>query len=625
MSLIVSRRFMGSLAVLIAFALPARSAENAGKNAKANPSTTAARQQVTDALRAEAAGDNDRRTDLLASAARLASDLPETNWHQGRVLVADRWLSLDDAATQAINDPHLAEYHKLRDEAGENPKLLRGLARWCLKNGLADIAKLHYAQLLARGDIDVESQKEAIQRLDLQFVNGSWVTREDLQTQEDKAKAANEAIIRLRPKLKKIQQAIDNGDYNLRQRATKELEQIDNPQCISALETFLLDGGPSFQEAAVLHLAKFPDYSATETLVHFSVLSEFVIVRDQAIAALKPRSLHEFVPLLLAGLVAPIQSQYEVKALPNGVINYTHLLTRETPQQKVVAVAYDRIAPSFVPRRFQVPKGTGGLVLGVFFDDTMWAKENQLTQETILRAQENDLAVTLASQSVNFSNRRAFQALTGATQQQLPDTPQAWWQWWQDYNQYHWPQQTSISYSTTYSRYTTPPPVQVIKGASCFVAGTPVQTQRGPAPIESIRPGDRVLAQDQDTGELAQKLVLRTTIRPPTKMVRIASGGEAVTATLGHPFWVAGHGWKMAKELKPGDLLHCTSGAVSIDNVEPAGEEKAYNLVVADFNTYFVGPHKFLVHDNEFRKPTLAVVPGLIAPHAAATAAAIEK
>ena len=72
MSLIVSRRFIGSLAVLLAFALPAWNAENAGKNAKANPSTTAARQQVTDALRAEAAGDNDRRTDLLASAARLA-------------------------------------------------------------------------------------------------------------------------------------------------------------------------------------------------------------------------------------------------------------------------------------------------------------------------------------------------------------------------------------------------------------------------------------------------------------------------------------------------------------------------------------------------------------------------
>jgi hypothetical protein len=29
-------------------------------------------------------------------------------------------------------------------------------------------------------------------------------------------------------------------------------------------------------------------------------------------------------------------------------------------------------------------------------------------------------------------------------------------------------------------------------------------------------------------------------------------------------------------------------------------------------NTYFVGQSSLLVHDNEFRKPTRAIVPGLI-------------
>jgi hypothetical protein len=53
-------------------------------------------------------------------------------------------------------------------------------------------------------------------------------------------------------------------------------------------------------------------------------------------------------------------------------------------------------------------------------------------------------------------------------------------------------------------------------------------------------------------------------------------------------------------------------GTVRIENVTPAGEDKAYNLVVDDFNTYFVGSSGLLVHDNEFRKPTRAIVPGLI-------------
>jgi hypothetical protein len=96
-------------------------------------------------------------------------------------------------------------------------------------------------------------------------------------------------------------------------------------------------------------------------------------------------------------------------------------------------------------------------------------------------------------------------------------------------------------------------------------------------------------------------------------MLAIQIEGEKIVTTLGHPFWVAGHGWKMAKELKPGDLLHRLAGAVSISAIEPAPKAAAHNLVVDDFNTYFVGHAGLLVHDNEFRRPTRAIVPGLAA------------
>ena len=39
--------------------------------------------------------------------------------------------------------------------------------------------------------------------------------------------------------------------------------------------------------------------------------------------------------------------------------------------------------------------------------------------------------------------------------------------------------------------------------------------------------------------------------------------------------------------------------------------EQTYNLVVADFNTYFVGPEKILTHDVTERRPTRSIVPGL--------------
>ena len=162
----------------------------------------------------------------------------------------------------------------------------------------------------------------------------------------------------------------------------------------------------------------------------------------------------------------------------------------------------------------------------------------------------------------------------------------------------------------TYTHFRNPDTAR--RPMSCFLAGTPVRTEMGTVPIESIRPGDRVLAQDQDTGELTYKVVLTTTLRPPAKMLRIQAGGESIATTLGHPFWVSGHGWRMAKQLKAGDLLHGLGGAAPIESIADAGEDQAHNLVVDDFNTYFVGQAGLLVHDNEFRKPTRAIVPGLL-------------
>jgi hypothetical protein len=50
-----------------------------------------------------------------------------------------------------------------------------------------------------------------------------------------------------------------------------------------------------------------------------------------------------------------------------------------------------------------------------------------------------------------------------------------------------------------------------------------------------------------------------------------------------------------------------------VESVEPATNAETYNLVVADFNTYFIGTNGVLVHDNTPRRPTRCIVPGLVA------------
>jgi hypothetical protein len=123
--------------------------------------------------------------------------------------------------------------------------------------------------------------------------------------------------------------------------------------------------------------------------------------------------------------------------------------------------------------------------------------------------------------------------------------------------------------------------------------------------------GDLVLAQDVNSGELAYKPVIGRTVRPPSEIVTLSIDGETLRTTRGHPFWVSGVGWRMAKELEEGAILHGVTGVARIAAVESSVPEEAYNLVVADFNSYFVGERGVLVHDNTPRRPTRATVPGL--------------
>ena len=150
--------------------------------------------------------------------------------------------------------------------------------------------------------------------------------------------------------------------------------------------------------------------------------------------------------------------------------------------------------------------------------------------------------------------------------------------------------------------------------ASCFPAGTPVETSTGTLTIEQIKPGDCVLAQDPDSGELAYKPIMAVTVRPPSPLIEVRTEKDTIRAMRGHPFWVSGIGWQMAKELKAGQWLHTVDGPVRIEIADERGEAECHNLVVADFNSYFVGRDRILVHDNNLRQVTTATVPGFVSP-----------
>ena len=222
-------------------------------------------------------------------------------------------------------------------------------------------------------------------------------------------------------------------------------------------------------------------------------------------------------------------------------------------------------------------------------------------------------AVRSQNEIVRSRNQRLFSTLRSVTEQDLPDDPQRWWNWWLQENERY----MNVNQPTFYKDLISSRPREVRtrifpSSYSCFVAGTPIWTETGPKPIEQVKVGERVLSQDSESGELAYRFVTNTTLRPPSKTLRVKIGNDEIWSTLGHLFWVSGKGWKMAKHLEAGDLVHSVDGAYPVTAVEKGPTAEVHNLVVDQFNTYFVGERPLLVHDNMPHRLTPTIVPGLV-------------
>lgn len=147
----------------------------------------------------------------------------------------------------------------------------------------------------------------------------------------------------------------------------------------------------------------------------------------------------------------------------------------------------------------------------------------------------------------------------------------------------------------------------------CFTKGTPVATTNGLRPIETIRPGDLVLAWNPTTGVQDYKPVVQTFVTHPKSLLRLTvaaaaddSAPETITCTPQHPFYVAElDRFVPAAELEIGDRLLLAAGPtapitdIQVQRGPPAGGGvfTTYNFEVADWHTYFVGASQILVHN----------------------------
>ncbi|MFD3739086.1 RHS repeat-associated core domain-containing protein [Streptomyces sp. NPDC058629] len=143
-----------------------------------------------------------------------------------------------------------------------------------------------------------------------------------------------------------------------------------------------------------------------------------------------------------------------------------------------------------------------------------------------------------------------------------------------------------------------------------FTGDTPVVMADGSRKtIKQVKVGDEVLATDPKTGESGpRKVTALIEGSGKKKLVDISvesPGGPTdniVSATEGHPFWVAdSQEWVDAGQLKAGQWLQTSAGAwIQVVAVRAYGEATTvYNLTVEDLHTYYVlaGATAILVHN----------------------------
>lgn len=134
----------------------------------------------------------------------------------------------------------------------------------------------------------------------------------------------------------------------------------------------------------------------------------------------------------------------------------------------------------------------------------------------------------------------------------------------------------------------------------CLVAGTPIETEGGLKPIETIRRGDFVWAWNDQAGKRELKRVAHTFIVQRNELVEIVVDDVRVVATPDHPFFTQDKRWKPAGQLVAGDLLfdECNPRGRAIRSVERRQEAcTVYNMEVEGLHNFFVTRAGILTHN----------------------------
>ena len=540
---------------------------------------------------AEANGDLNARKELLAAALEAAPNDAAVRWQNGFVKLGAKWVKAEDVYRVAPGKAALEDYRDLRKKSTPTLESQLKLADFCKSRGLKEQERAHLSAVV---ELDPD-HAAARQRLGHQQVDGSWQSKEEIEAARVAAKKTAEAMRKHRGELLGLRQGLERGTLT-QAAAVERLTQHKEAAVIPAWELYVSSESAPGSEAVVAALGEMTEDEASLSLARHALYSPYPAVSAAAANALQSRNRHSFVPSLLA-------------ALKSRWMTSTQTLR---PEADRIVVRYTMFADGADKQQlatFEDVFFMSGWLPDAAAKTAVAANQNQRSVEQ-RRAEENRRA--------EAANAKIMDLLKTVTGETTADSPQAWWQWWCDENGVYFEGDKPLeqTYAANYPSIVgqTPLPPTGSGGPptsgspprtrhECLAGGTPVWTDQGPVAVDRVKMGDLVLALNTKSGELAYKLVLRITVRPPEKLYCIEFEKEVLRASAGHPFWVAGKGWTIARDLEPKMVLTGNPEPLIIKQVsEEEKPVKSFNLVVDGFHTYFAGSAPVLSHDNSVRE-----------------------
>ena len=347
------------------------------------------------------------------------------------------------------------------------------------REGLTELADLHFRQLLSNSATEATIREEATRKLGLRDLGGELLTEEQIAQRRKVADRVEDAMQRWRPELVAWQRAIESDSGKRRDYAIQQMHEVDDPYIIPVIETFVSNSGTQFGRQVVALLSRFPDHEATETLVRFALLSPDESVCEAAIGELKQRPLHDFAPLLLGGLISPIQTQWRVFADPEGNVRYQHVLYRDGQDaNQMLAAEHVAIAhEETVGETIVAPGPPDRTARPVAFDrfrpaDNGFALRLQ-ADIAVATAAEREHNVALSNARIQQANSRIYRVLEETSGAAVPSNPANWWYWWEEYNESYKRRPTEYAYLPSSHDYSQPVVAQYLAFATRVLVSSP--------------------------------------------------------------------------------------------------------------------------------------------------------